>query len=287
MQWFEDDVLWSGFSEVVFSPERAARAAAAVKGSPLLRFPDGARVPDQCCGPAVFTVPLAAEGYAVTGVDLSQVMLSRAGKALADAGVQAELVHADMREFARPGAFDAVVNLYTSFGYFDEHEENQQTLRNAHESLAPGGVLVVDLMGKETYARWAGQAKAIELPDGGTVFMHDQILDNWTRYRTDWTLVRGAEARHTHLLCWVYSGAELMAMFRQAGFVDVECFESFGDRAADLLAPLVPDPLVRRWWPLAVERAHEQFDASAGDRQRAPRRRSDGSCDGCRSGPDG
>ncbi|OLR92513.1 class I SAM-dependent methyltransferase [Actinokineospora bangkokensis] len=227
MQWFEDDVLWSGFSEVVFSPARAARAATAVEESPLLRFPAGARVLDQCCGPAVFTVPLAAEGYRVTGIDLSPVMLSRAEKALADAGVEAELVQADMREFARAGAFDAIVNLYTSFGYFDDHEDNQRTLQNAYDSLAPGGVLVIDLMGKETYARWAGEAKAVPLPDGGKVFMHDQILDNWTRYRTDWTLVRGSEARYTHLLCWVYSGAELMAMFRQAGFTEVECFGDF------------------------------------------------------------
>jgi SAM-dependent methyltransferase len=227
MRWFEDDVLWSGFSEVVFSPERAARAARAVAESPLLRFPAGARVFDQCCGPAVFTVPLAAEGYTVTGIDLSPVMLSRAEKALAEAGTSAELVQADMREFARPGAFDAVVNLYTSFGYFDDHADNQRVLENAFASLAPGGVLVVDLMGKETYARWAGEAKVVEIPDGGKVFMHDRILDDWTRYRTDWTLVRGAEARHTHLLCWVYSGAELKAMFGEAGFTDVECFGDF------------------------------------------------------------
>jgi hypothetical protein len=45
--------------------------------------------------------------------------------------------------------------------------------------------------------------------------------------------------------------------WEERGVVDAECFESFGDRVASLLAPLVPDPIVRRWWPLAVERAHE------------------------------
>ncbi|MFM9057701.1 MAG: hypothetical protein ACKOSQ_00995 [Planctomycetaceae bacterium] len=52
--------------------------------------------------------------------------------------------------------------------------------------------------------------------------------------------------------------------WEERGVVDVECFESFGDRAADLLAPLVPDPIVRRWWPLAVERAHESHRLGLG-----------------------
>jgi hypothetical protein len=39
--------------------------------------------------------------------------------------------------------------------------------------------------------------------------------------------------------------------------IDTACFESFGERAATLLEPLVPDAVVRRWWPLVVERGRE------------------------------
>jgi hypothetical protein len=39
--------------------------------------------------------------------------------------------------------------------------------------------------------------------------------------------------------------------------IDRACFESFGERAAGLLAPLVPDAVLRRWWPLVLERARE------------------------------
>jgi SAM-dependent methyltransferase len=226
MPWYEDDELWSGFSEVVFSPQRAAQAAEAVAGSPLLRFPEGARVLDQCCGMGLFTVPLARHGYTVTGIDLSPAMLSRAEKACADAGVAVELAQADMSEFIRPNGFDAVVNLYTSFGYFDAPEQNVRVLRNAHDSLEPGGKLVVDLLGKETYAKWAGETKVVHI-ENGTVFMTDTILDDWTRYRTEWTMVRGGTAKHTSLTMYAYSGAELRGLFQQAGFVDVECFGGF------------------------------------------------------------
>lgn len=227
MPWYEDDELWSGFSEVVFSTARVQRAADAVAKSPLLRFPAGASVFDQCCGPAVFTVPFARQGHAVTGIDLSPVMLARAQMACAEAGVEAELVRADMREFVRPGAFDAVVNLYTSFGYFEDPAENLRVLRNAYESLKPGGVMVVDLLGKETYARWAGEPKMVSVTNG-TVFMSDTVFPDWTRYRTDWTLVRGDTARHTSLTMWAYSAAELRGMFEAAGFADVTCFGDFG-----------------------------------------------------------
>jgi hypothetical protein len=39
--------------------------------------------------------------------------------------------------------------------------------------------------------------------------------------------------------------------------LDQACFESFGERASTLLLPLVPDPILRRWWPLVVDRARE------------------------------
>jgi SAM-dependent methyltransferase len=232
MHWYEDDELWSGFSEVVFSPERAARAAAAVTTSPVLRFPAGAKVFDQCCGVGVFTVPLARHGYAVTGIDLSPVMLARAEKALAEAGAEADLHQADMYDYVRPGEFDAVVNLYTSFGYFETEEQNLRVLRNAYDSLRPGGQLVVDLLGKETFAKWAGQPKVVPVT-GGQVFMSDTILDDWTRYRTDWTLVRDGTARHTSLTMYAYSGAELRGLFQRAGFTAVECFGGFAGEPYD------------------------------------------------------
>ncbi|NUT51554.1 MAG: SAM-dependent methyltransferase, partial [Saccharothrix sp.] len=44
MHWYEDDGIWSGFAEVLFSPGRAREAAEAVATSPLLKVSEGARV---------------------------------------------------------------------------------------------------------------------------------------------------------------------------------------------------------------------------------------------------
>ncbi|MCE9631982.1 MAG: hypothetical protein K8S94_14865 [Planctomycetia bacterium] len=46
--------------------------------------------------------------------------------------------------------------------------------------------------------------------------------------------------------------------------IDPDCFASFGQRASDLLGPLVPRPILRRWWPLAVDRARESHRIGLG-----------------------
>ncbi|MFV2103952.1 class I SAM-dependent methyltransferase [Micromonospora sp. LOL_024] len=219
MNWYEDLRLWSGFSDVLFTPERARQASDLVAASPLLAFPAGARVLDQCCGAGFFAAPLARRGCQVTGVDIHPELLARASG-------EASYVCADVRDYAVPGAFDVVMNMYTSFGYCESHDDNLQILRNAYLSLVPGGQLIVDLLSKEIYASWVGPPKIVEVP-GGMVVMRDTVLDDWTRYRTDWTLIRGDTAQHTSLTCWVYSAAELRVMVTQAGFERTECFGNF------------------------------------------------------------
>ncbi|MEU8669731.1 class I SAM-dependent methyltransferase [Streptomyces anulatus] len=227
MHWYEDDALWSDFAPTMFPAARAESAAALVASSPLLDFPPGTRVLDLCCGPGLFVVPLAERGYEVTGVDLSPSMLASARAACDAAGAEVRLERADMLAYREPGAFDVVLNVFTSFGYFDEAEDNLQVLRNAHESLAPGGQLLVDVMGKEVLAGWIGRPKAVDLPDGAYVVQRDTVLDSWRRLRTDWTLVRGTTARTASITSWLYSAAELHGLFESAGFTDVECFGGF------------------------------------------------------------
>jgi SAM-dependent methyltransferase len=234
VNWYENDGLWSGFAGLMFSPKRAAGAARNVAESPLLKFPAGSRVLDLCCGPGVYLVPLAEQGHRVTGVDLSTAMLDRARAACEKAGQQVELVHGDMGEFVRPGAFDVAMNMYTSFGYFAEQEKNLQVLRNMHTSLAPGGQVLIEVFGKEFLAaRGLDRPQVVDLEEG-TVFLRNTILDDWTRLHTEWTMVRGGEASTASVTAYLYSAAELKALVEQAGFTEVECFGGFDGRPYDL-----------------------------------------------------
>jgi SAM-dependent methyltransferase len=75
----------------------------------------------------------------------------------------------DMRSFVRPATFDLACNLFTSFGYFKEEQDNLQVLRNIHRSLKENGGLVLEVVGKERLARTWQNAICSELADGSLV----------------------------------------------------------------------------------------------------------------------
>lgn len=225
--WYDDDSLWVDFAPAMFSGARAETVAELVRTAPLLDFPPGSRVLDLCCGPGLFLVPLAARGHRVTGVDLSPAMLERAETACREAAANVRLVREDMLTYAAPESYDVILNVFTSFGYFENADDNARVLRNAWHSLAPGGRLLVDVMGKEVLAGWIGRPQAVDLPDGSYIVQRDTVLDSWRRLRTDWTLVRGERARTASIRSFLYSAAELHDLFVAAGFADVECFGDF------------------------------------------------------------
>lgn len=110
-----------------------------------LQLAAGAKVLDLCCGMGRHSLALAEVGYKVTGVDLSEVLLREAKRL--DAEDQITWHQADMRRLPlQNGEFDAVVNLFTSFGYFREDEEQIKVLREAARVLKPGGRFLLDFL---------------------------------------------------------------------------------------------------------------------------------------------
>src|SRR5678816_4345560 len=123
-EWYADDDFWARIYPVLFSHELFERAAAEVDAVLALTGVRGGRALDLCCGPGRHAVPLARHGFKVTGVDLSGFLLDEARSRAAAAGVDVEWVAQDMRTFVRPGAYDLIINLYTSFGYFSQEADD-------------------------------------------------------------------------------------------------------------------------------------------------------------------
>ncbi|NYI03702.1 methyltransferase domain-containing protein [Allostreptomyces psammosilenae] len=234
-QWYEDEDFWVEFHDFLFSERRVAQAEEILETSPLFAFPERARILDLACGAGVFTAPLARRGHRVTGLDRSAAMLERAAEACARVGARARMVRADMREHVEPEAYDVVLSLFTSFGYFEDPADNLRVLRAAHDSLVPGGELLMDLSGKEILARRTDLSRVVRQGED-LMAQVDTVLDDWTRMRSDWTLVRDGRVRRASLVWFVYSAAELRAMLREAGFTDVRCHGGFDARPYDASA---------------------------------------------------
>ena len=86
---------------------------------------------------------LLCERWWTVGLDLSPALLRIAKREMFDA----PYVRADMRELPFGiDSFDLVVNLFTSFGYFEDDRENQRVLACVRDSLRQGGVIVIDFL---------------------------------------------------------------------------------------------------------------------------------------------
>jgi len=128
-----------------------------------------------------------------------------------------------MREFIRPNAFGLVLNMFTSFGYFDNKGEDLSVLKNMYESLQPDGALLIDIMGKEVAARRIQPITVMEGTDAMIVERHE-IFDGWSRLRNEWTVIKGGSAKSFTFHHTIYSGQELKSLFERAGFEDIKLF---------------------------------------------------------------
>lgn len=114
------------------------REFAARTGSPILEL---------ACGTGRVLLPLAREGYDVTGVDVSQAMLERARQRITseDLVSRVSLIEQDMRNLELDSRFNLVLVALSSFSHLLTTEDQLATLRRIYKHLNPGGLLLLDL----------------------------------------------------------------------------------------------------------------------------------------------
>jgi SAM-dependent methyltransferase len=199
----------------------------------LLDLKPGARVLDLCCGPGRHSLELARRGYPVTGVDRTTGYIARA-RALAEAeGLPVELVVEDMRRFVRPGAFDAVLSMFTSFGYFEDAAEDRLVLEHAFTSLRPGGRILIELMGREVLARIFRERVWDEEEDGSFLLQEHRLAPDWGWIDNRWILIRDGRSEEFRFGHRLYTATELGALLRSCGFADVQAFGSLAGTPYD------------------------------------------------------
>lgn len=251
-QWFNDVEFWERFAPIIFDDAHWAEVPVAADGITRLsrfnfygetsgrRFQSPPAVLDLCCGFGRISAELARRGFAVTGVDITESYLRTAREDALYENLNIEYINADARDFVRPQYFDSIVNLYISFGYFQDKKDDILLLRNAYESLKQGGSFFIETLGKEIVVRDFIESEWFERA-GYTVLTQYKTLDDWTLLKNRWILIKDGNRYEKTFVQRLYSASELRDMLFDAGFSNVEIFGGWDEspydhKAAKLIA---------------------------------------------------
>ena len=192
-----------------------------------INIKQNANVLDAACGAGRHSIRLAQKGFNVTGFDLSETLLEIAIKNAIEKNIKINFQHADLRTFQSHVKFDLVVNLFTSFGYFNSDEENFLFAENAYNMINDNGYYVLDYLNK--------------------YFLEDNLIDHTEKVfddkqiqerrfirngRVEKKITITKENQDSEFLESVklYSYSELLSQFNKIGYKQVKVFgDYFGE----------------------------------------------------------
>jgi cyclopropane fatty-acyl-phospholipid synthase-like methyltransferase len=108
-----------------------------------LKLKQESTIMDLACGKGRHSIYLNKKGFKVTGLDLSKENIKYASEFSND---RLNFYVHDMREVFSTSEFNVILNLFTSFGYFESEQENFKSIEACSLELKKGGVLVIDFM---------------------------------------------------------------------------------------------------------------------------------------------
>jgi SAM-dependent methyltransferase len=222
--WHEDDAFWESWEPAMFSRRRWEVTPAEVDSIiSLLNIRPGISVLDLCCGQGRHSLELARRGFHVTGVDRTQQYLDTATKQAREENLDIEFICEDMRTFCRPDTYDAVINMFTSFGYFEDPEEDRRVALNVYRSLKTDGLFLMDTMGKEILARIFLERNWSE--EDGIIWLQERkVSQNWGWMWNRWIMLRGNERTEGEISHRLYSATEIVSLQKECGFTSVDVY---------------------------------------------------------------
>ena len=100
------------------------------------------------CGTGRYALVFAQKGFPVEGIDINDACLKIAKKTC-QGMKNVQIKKGDMRKLTwAKGKFDIILNMFTSFGYFQTDRENTQILKGFFQALKPGGKIILQTINK-------------------------------------------------------------------------------------------------------------------------------------------
>jgi len=178
---------------------------------------------DLACGAGRHSIGLAKRGFKnITGIDLSPTLLTEAEKNAKAEGLAITFHKEDMRSFT--GKYDLIVNLFTSFGYFEHDHENEEVIIHSGKHLNRNGFFVIDFLNAELLRDTVVAHDEKILSSGERIEQFREIRNG----RVDKRIVIHSEkgSKEFHESVRLFDLEDFKKMFVKAG---LSIIEKFGD----------------------------------------------------------
>jgi 2-polyprenyl-3-methyl-5-hydroxy-6-metoxy-1,4-benzoquinol methylase len=207
----------------------------------------GGPVLEIACGSGLVTIPIAAQGLAVTGVDLARSMLEHARRKADSQGLYIRWVEADARSFELGTRYPFIFITGNAFQAFLRREDQEALLAAVKRHLAPQGVFAFetrnpsghDLTNRseeefdQSYTSVEGHLVSVTFTQA-----YDPIAQvmYWTSYRR-WNDGERDHEKQTHIACRFTYPQELESLLHYNGFEIIQQYGSWKKEALSASSP--------------------------------------------------
>ncbi len=199
----------------------------------LTGLSQGQSAMDQCCGLGQHTRELTSRGVDVIGIDQSPLYIDHARRLARERHGGAEFVVADALTYQHAPPVDVVYNWHSSFGYSCDDAWNQQMLHAARQSLRPGGTMLLEFPNMLHLLANFQTSISSTHPGGVSLTRTSRICASTGTLRQVWEYRMDDRSVRTHESSLrIYLPDQLIQMFRDSGFVDVNAFSPCGGTLA-------------------------------------------------------
>ena len=193
----------------------------------VLELQKGSCILDLCCGHGRHSVELAKRGYSVTAQDLNEDFLELANRKAKKERVQIKFISGDMRDIPFREEFDAIINIFTSFGYLENDGEDFKVIQQVTKALKSSGKFLLDLRNRDWIIANFRQKNWREVD--GLIVLEERSFD--AQFGTVKTRVIYIEKekikKTTEHSARLYTFSEINEMLRKAGLIIKNVYGGF------------------------------------------------------------
>lgn len=203
----------------------------------MLNIQPPGKILDLCCGFGRHSLVLARKGFEITGLDLSEKFLQEARERADKLGLRLNLEACDMRQIQHVNEFDAIVNLFTAFGFFDSELEDLMVLKGVERALKRDGQFLIDTINRD-YVIHSLQTQRWTI-NNGTVILEERFFDYFkSRLEIVHHLVESkGDKRKLESSFRLYTLNEMLDMFSKTNLVLTDVYGDFNGSIYSAASP--------------------------------------------------